>query len=129
MDGEAIAAFGCRGMFRKIGFHIASCRRPADRQEIEHEFRDGIGGSWLRSLDMGRIQCGDDLVPVAVFGAKGVDETVKIEPVPEEMFQHGDAGSAAILNDDDRHAGRRHPGHEPFEMGKPLVRGNVIEGM
>lgn len=129
MNREAIGAVKGCGMFREISFHIASCRRPTDRQKIEHEFGDGIRRSWLRGLYMRRIHGGDDLIPVAVFGAKGVDETLEVEPVAEEMFQHGHAGGAAILNDDDCDAGRRHPGHEPFEMGKPLVRGNVIEGM
>ena len=129
MDGEAIAAFGSCGMFREVGFDIASGRWAADRQEIQHEFRDGVGGRRIGGLDMGRIQRGDDLVPVALSGTKIVDEALEIEPVAEEMFQHGHAGRAAILNDDDRHAGRRHPGYEPLEMGKPFVRGNVVEGM
>jgi hypothetical protein len=43
------------------------------------------------------------------------------------MLDHGHAGGASVLKHDDGDAGRRHPGHEPFKVRKPLARWNVIE--
>src|SRR5438477_6128666 len=59
--------------------------------------------------------------------AKRLSELLQIEPVPEEMIEHGHAGSIAILHDNDGHAGWRHPRDEPLQMGEPFLRRNVIQ--
>ena len=78
---------------------------------------------------MGRVEGRGDIVAVAVCGAEGVGETAEVEPVAEEMFQHGHAASAAVLEHDDGDAGGRHPGDKPFEVCEPLLSRNVIEGV
>src|SRR5689334_15675414 len=129
MDGEAIGAVVCRAMRGQIGFHVAPGWRPADGQKVEHEFGNGIGGGGIRSDDICRVEAADDLIAVAMLPAELCDEAVEIEAVAEEMVQHRHAVGAAILYHDDRHAGRRHPGHELLEMREPFARGNVIQGM
>src|SRR6185503_660515 len=116
-------------VFCDIGFQVAPSRRLADRQEIEHEFGDSVGCGWLCGLYMGEIEGCGDVIAVAVFGAEGVSEAAEVEPVAEEMFQHGHAGGAAVLEHDDSDAGGRQPGDEPFEVREPLLSRNVIEGV
>src|SRR5207302_5867518 len=80
-------------------------------------------------LDVRWIEGNDDIIAVAMFLAKRLSELLQIEPVTEEMIEHRHAGSIAILHDNDRHTGRRHPRDEPIEMGKPFLRRNVIQRM
>ena len=78
---------------------------------------------------MGRVEGRGDVIAVAVCCAEGVGETAEVEPVAEEVFQHGHAGGAAVLEHDDGDAGGRHPGDEPFEVREPFFSRNVIEGV
>ena len=117
-------------VFCDVGFHVAPGWRLADdRQEVEHEFGDGVGCSGIRGLHMGEVQSRGDIVTVVVSCAEGVGEPAEVEPVAEEMFQHGHAGGAAVLEHDDGDAGRRHPGDEPFKVCEPLLSRNVVEGV
>ena len=87
------------------GFKVSPGRRVADRQEIQHEFGDGVGCGRLCGLHMGEIKGRGDVVAVAVFGAEGVGEAAEVEPVAEEMFQHRHEGSAEVLEHDNGDAG------------------------
>ena len=42
-----MGAVGGSEMFFDIGFQVSPGGRPADRQEIEHEFGDGVGRGGL----------------------------------------------------------------------------------
>ena len=111
------------------GFQVSPGGRVADRKEIQHEFGDGVSCGGLLGLHMGWVESRGDVVAVAVFCAEGIGEHAEVEPVAEEMFQHCHAGGAAVLEHDDGDAGGRHSGNEPFEVRKPFLSRNIIEGM
>jgi hypothetical protein len=78
---------------------------------------------------MGRVESCGDVVTVAVFCTERISKPAEIEPVAEEMFQHRHAIGAAVLEYHDGGAIGRHPGGKPFQVRKPFLRRNVIEGM
>lgn len=112
-----------------IGFQVPSRRGASDGQEVEHEFGHGAGGCTLFGFSLRGIEPHTDSVSVAVFGTKCIRKAAQVETMAEKMLQHGHAVGSAILENDDGEAGGRHPPDEPFEMGKPFVGWNVIQGV
>ena len=129
MNGNSIATTGDGKMRLNIGFDVFSSGSMLDAEQIEHEFGDGVGGGQVGGVDMRRVESGDDLVPVAVFGEELVSRPAQFKPVGEEMMKHVHTAALAMLEDDDGNAGRRHPGNEAFKVREPLLGRDVIEGM
>jgi hypothetical protein len=75
---------------------------------------------------MGRVESGGDLVAVAVCCPEGIGQTVQVEPVAEEMFQHGHTVGATALKHNDGDTGGRHPGNESFKVCEPFFGWDVI---
>lgn len=129
VHGYSVGSVRGRKMRLDVSLDILPCRSVVDGQQIEHELGDGIGGGLVGSVHVRRIERGLDLVAGAVLGLKRLGGPAEFEPVAEEMMHHVHAAAFPMLEHHDGDAGRRHPGDEPFEVRKPLVGGNVIEGM
>ena len=113
----------------EIGFDFTSSGRTFHGQQIEHEFRNGIRCGHVGRHDFGGIERGYHLVPIPVLRAKHVGGSPQFKAVAEEMVDHVHASALAVLKDDDRDAGRRHPRDEALEVRQPVLRRTVIERM
>lgn len=109
MHGNLVTALRRDEVSLEIGFHFLPGGCVLNVQEIEHEFRHSIGLGQVGRYHVGGIECRHDLVPIPVFHAKQVGGSAQFEPVSEEMMDHVHASAFAVLEDDDSHAGWRHP--------------------
>ncbi len=128
MDGNAVSPVWSREVGAHIRFHLLTRGGLVDGQQIEHEFGDGEGRGKIGRVDVGGVGRGDDIVAVAMFGPKHIGDLAQFESMAEEVMDHVHTTALAILQNDDRDAGGRHPGDETFEMREPLVRRNIVQG-
>ena len=112
-----------------ISFHVLPGGGVIDVQQVEHKFGDGVGGGEVRCRNVRRVEGGHYVEAVAMFRAELVRYATEFEPMAEEMMDHVHAAALAMLKDDNRHAGWRHPRHEAFEVCEPLIGWDVIESV
>lgn len=105
MHRDSVPALGPQEVGVEVGFYLTPGGSPADGQEIEHEFGNGIGGCGIGYVDMGRIERGHDLIALAVFDAEGIGKRVQFKSVAVKMLEHGHTARLAVLQHDDGDAG------------------------
>lgn len=84
--GKAKAARGCRKVLPDVLLQSTASKRTRHGEQVEHEFRYGVGGRKVCGDDTGRHGLNLDSVAVSPGLAKDSRQFRKTEPLAEEML-------------------------------------------